>query len=139
MQVKFLADYAFDYLKEYPFVILLTIDFLIMACLYTSRCSKEIEAIVEKAQALDKQAQELEKQAQEIQDQLLELKDYIKDSKKLTDNLYSLHSARQFRNDMRKLYNNKARNQEIIRQHEAAQHSYKNAKNDFTDFVLTLC
>jgi hypothetical protein len=40
---------------------------------------------------------------------------------------------------MRKLYNNKARNQEIIRSHESAQHAYKNAKNDFTEFILTLC
>lgn len=121
-----------DYIMEYPFVFLLIIDFLIMASLYASRSSKELEAIVEKAAAL-------EKQAQEIQEQLLLLKESIKESKKLTDNLYNLHSARQFRNDMRKLYNNKARNQEVIRQHEAAQHSYKNAKNDFTEFVLTLC
>jgi hypothetical protein len=120
-----------DYIMEYPFVFLLFIDFLIMTSLYTSRSSKELEAIVEKASAL-------EKQAQEIQEQLLLLKESIKESKKLTDNLYNLHSARQFRNDMRKLYNNKARNQEVIRQHEAAQHSYKNAKNDFTEFVLTL-
>ena len=121
-----------EYIMEYPFVFLLCIDFLIMASLYASRTSKELEAIVEKAAAL-------EKQAQEIQEQLLLLKESIKESKKLTDNLYNLHSARQFRNDMRKLYNNKARNQEVIRQHEAAQHSYKNAKNDFTEFVLTLC
>lgn len=121
-----------DYIMQYPFVFLLIIDFLIMASLYASRSSKELEAIVEKATAL-------EKQAQEIQEQLLLLKESIKESKKLTDNLYNLHSARQFRNDMRKLYNNKARNQEVIRQHEAAQHSYKNAKNDFTEFVLTLC
>lgn len=121
-----------EYIMEYPFVFLLCIDFLILASLYASRSSKELEAIVEKAAAL-------EKQAQEIQEQLLLLKESIKESKKLTDNLYNLHSARQFRNDMRKLYNNKARNQEVIRQHEAAQHSYKNAKNDFTEFVLTLC
>lgn len=117
-----------DYIQYYPFAFLLCIDFLMMACLYTTRCSKELEAIVEKAQAL-------EKQAQEIQDQLVALKDF----NALTENLYSVHSARQFRNDMRKLYNNKARNQDIIRQHEAAQYAYKNAKNDFTEFVLTLC
>jgi len=121
----FLTDYN-------PFIILLCIDFLMMACIYTTRCSKELEAIVEKAQAL-------EKQAQEIQDQLLKLKEYKNDFTLLIENLYSMHSARQFRNDMRKLYNNKARNQEIIRSHEAAQHAYKNAKNDFTEFVLTLC
>jgi len=124
---KFLADY----IMEYPFVFLLFIDFLIMASLYASRSSKELEAIAEKAGAL-------EAQAQEIQKQLLLLKESMKESK-LTTNLYNLHSARQFRNDMRKLYNNKARTQEIIRQHDAAQHAYKNAKNDFTEFVLTLC
>ena len=125
---KFLADY----IMEYPFVFLLCIDFLIMASLYASRSSKELEAIAEKAGAL-------EAQAQEIQKQLLLLKESIKESRTLTTNLYNLHSARQFRNDMRKLYNNKSRTQEIIRQHDAAQHSYKNAKNDFTEFVLTLC
>lgn len=119
------------FLADYP-LFLLCIDFLIIALIYTTRCSKELEAIVEKAQAL-------EKQAQEIQDQLLKLKEYKKDFTLLVDNLYSMHSARQFRNNMRKLYNNKARNQEIIRSHESAQHAYKNAKNDFTEFVLTLC
>jgi hypothetical protein len=119
------------FLTDYPLV-LLCIDFLIIVFIYTTRCSKELEAIIEKAQAL-------EKQAQEIQDQLLNLKKYNKDFILLVDNLYSMHSARQFRNDMRKLYNNKARNQEIIRSHEGAQHSYKKAKNDFTEFVLTLC
>jgi hypothetical protein len=128
MEFKFLADY----IQEYPFALLLCIDFLIMACLYSTRCTKELEAIVEKAQ-------ELEKQAQEIQDQLICLRESKKEFTLLVDNLYSLHSARQFRNDMRKLYNNKARNQEIIRSHEAAQHAYKAAKNDFTEFVLTLC
>ena len=121
-----------DYIMQYPFGILLCIDFLIMACLYTSRCSKELEEIVQKSQAL-------EKQAQEIQEQLLSLKESLKDFNALTENLYSVHSARQFRNDMRKLYNNKARNQEIIRNTDAAQHAYKNAKNEFTEFVLTLC
>jgi len=128
MEFKFLADY----IQEYPFALLLCIDFLIMACLYSTRCTKELEAIVEKAKAL-------EKQAQEIQDQLICLRESKKEFMLLVDNLYSLHSARQFRNDMRKLYNNKARNQEIIRSHEAAQHAYKAAKNDFTEFVLTLC
>jgi len=121
-----------EYIQEYPFIFLLCIDFFIMASIYATRCSKELEDIAEKAKAL-------EKQAQEIQDQLLALKEYKKEFTLLVDNLYSLHSARQFRNDMRKLYNNKARNQEIIRSHEAAQHSYKNAKNEFTEFILTLC
>ena len=121
-----------DYIRGYPFVVLLSIDFLIMAALYTTRTSKELDAMVQKAEAL-------EKQAQEIQTQLLHLKDSIKESKILTDNLYNLHSARQFRNDMRKLYINKARSAEVIRQHDAAQQAYKNAKNDFTEFVLNMC
>jgi hypothetical protein len=92
----------------------------------------QLETIAERTKAL-------EIKEQEIQEKLECLRLKIDDFRKLTENLYNVHSARQFRNDMRKLYINKARNQEVIRNHEVAQHAYKNAKNEFTDFVLTLC
>jgi len=118
------------YIKEYPYMIILPIIILMLSSVtpyYT-----QLETIAEKTKALDIQAQE-------IQEQLAYLNDNMKDFRKLAENLYNVHSARQFRNDMRKLYMNKARNQEVIRNHEVAQHAYKNAKNEFTDFVLTLC
>lgn len=121
-----------NYAKEYLLIFLLTIDGVIMSYLHTMRSSKELEAMTEKAA-------ELEKQIQAIQLELSEMQACMKDFKALAVNLYNVHSARQFRNDMRKMYNTKARNQEIVRNHEHAQHSYKNAKDEFTEFVLTLC
>ena len=119
-----------NYVKEYPLIFMLTIDCLIMSLLYTTSSSKEV--ITEKAAELEKQIQEMKLELSNMQEQM-------KDSKALAINLYNVHSARQFRNDMRKMYNTKARNQEIVRNHEHAQHSYKNAKDEFTEFVLTLC
>ncbi len=131
-QVSTMDFQMIEFIKEYPFLILLSIDCMLMLLIMMSSPSKELEAIAEKAIAL-------EKQAQEIQDQIIHLRACMKESRTLTDNLYNLHSARKFRDDMRKLYINKARNHEVIRTHEAAQQSYKNAKNDFTNFILTLC
>lgn len=120
----------FDYINEYPILIILPVVTLILSSVtpyYT-----QLETIAERTKAL-------EVKAQEIQEELTCLSGKMEDFRKLADNLYNVHSARQFRNDMRKLYINKARNQEVIRNHEVAQHAYKNAKNEFTDFVLTLC
>jgi uncharacterized protein YigA (DUF484 family) len=104
-----------------------------MAFLLTTRSSpRQIDAITEQAKAL-------EKQAQEIQDQLSYLNTNMKDFRNLTENLYNVHSVRQFRNDMRHLYINKARNHDVIRNYQASEQAYKNAKNEFTDFILTLC
>ena len=118
------------YINEYPFLIILPVVVLMLSSVtpyYT-----QLETIAERTKAL-------EIKEQEIQEKLECLRLKIDDFRKLTENLYNVHSARQFRNDMRKLYINKARNQEVIRNHEVAQHAYKNAKNEFTDFVLTLC
>jgi DNA repair exonuclease SbcCD ATPase subunit len=120
----------FDYINDYPILIILSVLILILSSVtpyYT-----HLETIAERTKAL-------EVKSQEIQEQLACLSAKMEDFRKLADNLYNVHSARQFRNDMRKLYMNKARNQEVIRKHEVAQHAYKNAKNEFTDFVLTLC
>jgi len=120
----------FDYINEYPIIIILPVITLILSSVtpyYT-----QLETIAERTKAL-------EIKEQEIQEKLECLRLKIDDFRNLTENLYNVHSARQFRNDMRKLYINKARNQEVIRNHEVAQHAYKNAKNEFTDFVLTLC
>ena len=118
------------YINEYPFLIILPVVVLMLSSVtpyYT-----QLETIAERTKAL-------EIKEQEIQEQLASLSLKMDDFTKLAENLYNVHSARQFRNDMRKLYMNKARNQEVIRNHEVAQHAYKNAKNEFTDFVLTLC
>ena len=119
-----------DHIKAYPIIMLLSIDFLILAFVFMTRSSKDFDTITRKA---------LEKQAQEIQDQLSYLRESMRDFKRLTENLYNLHSARQFRNDMRYLYINKARQNDVIRNYQASEQSYKVAKNEFTDFVLTLC
>ena len=121
-----------DHIKAYPFIMLLSIDFLIMAFVFMTRSTNDFDSIVQQAKAL-------EKQAQEIQDQLSYLRESMRDFKRLTENLYNLHSARQFRNDMRYLYINKARQNDVIRNYQASEQSYKVAKNEFTDFVLTLC
>lgn len=105
---------------------------MIMSYLCTMRSSKELDVMTEKAS-------ELEKQIQAIQVERSDMQACMKDFKALAVHLYNVHSARQFRNDMRKMYNTKSRNQEIIRNNEHAQHSYKNAKDEFTEFVLTLC
>lgn len=128
-----------NYIKEYPYVLILCIDFMMIICLYTSTSYKELKEIAEKSKALELQAKALEVQAQEIQDQLIYLKDSMSDFRRLTENLYNLHSARQFKNTMRNLYVNKARNMEVIRSYQASEQAYKNAKNEFTEFVLTLC
>jgi hypothetical protein len=120
----------FDYINEYPIIIILPVITLILSSVtpyYT-----QLETIAERTKAL-------EIKEQEIQEKLSCLSLKMDDFTKLAENLYNVHSARQFRNDMRKLYMNKARNQDVIRNHEVAQHAYKNAKNEFTDFVLTLC
>lgn len=120
----------FDYINEYPILIILPVVVLMLSSVtpyYT-----QLETIAERTKTL-------EIKEQEIQEKLASLSLKMDDFRNLTENLYNVHSARQFRNDMRKLYMNKARNQEVIRNHEVAQHAYKNAKNEFTDFVLTLC
>jgi hypothetical protein len=121
-----------DHIKAYPIIMLLSIDFLILAFVFMTRSSKDFDMMTQQAKAL-------EKQAQEIQDQLSYLRESMRDFKRLTENLYNLHSARQFRNDMRYLYINKARQNDVIRNYQASEQSYKVAKNEFTDFVLTLC
>ena len=121
-----------DHIKAYPIIMLLSIDFIILAFVFMTRSSKDFDTITQQAKAL-------EKQAQEIQDQLSYLRESMRDFKRLTENLYNLHSARQFRNDMRYLYINKARQNDVIRNYQASEQSYKVAKNEFTDFVLTLC
>ena len=121
-----------DHIKAYPIIMLLSIDFLILAIVFMTRSSKDFDIMTQQAKAL-------EKQAQEIQDQLSYLRESMRDFKRLTENLYNLHSARQFRNDMRYLYINKARQNDVIRNYQASEQSYKVAKNEFTDFVLTLC
>ena len=121
-----------DHIKAYPIIMLLSIDFLILAIVFMTRSSKDFDMMTQQAKAL-------EKQAQEIQDQLSYLRESMRDFKRLTENLYNLHSARQFRNDMRYLYINKARQNDVIRNYQASEQSYKVAKNEFTDFVLTLC
>ena len=121
-----------DHIKAYPIIMLLSIDFIILAFVFMTRSSKDFDTITQQAKAL-------EKQAQEIQDQLSYLRESMRDFKRLTENLYNLHSARQFRNDMRYLYINKARQNDVIRNYQASEQSYKVATNEFTDFVLTLC
>jgi hypothetical protein len=66
-----------NYIKEYPYVLVLCIDFIIIISLYTSTSYKKLEEIAEKSKVLELQAKALELQAQEIQDQLIYLKDSI--------------------------------------------------------------
>jgi len=119
-----------DYIKEYPYLIILPVIILMLSSVTPYYTHLKTIAV---------RTEELEVKAHEIHEQLACLNDKMKDFRKLAENLYNVHSARQFRNDMRKLYMNKARNQEVIRNNEVAQHAYKNAKDEFTDFVLTLC
>ena len=93
------------------------------------RNSSKIHTLTEKIKLLEKQAEE--------DKEILKRTHDVNDSFHLLyHNLYNVHSALHARNNMRYLYVNKPRKNDIVRGYEEACQAYKNAKDEFTKFIL---
>jgi len=110
-----------------PIIMLLAINIL-SAYIYLSNSSK-IHTLTEKIKLLEKKAEE--------DTEILKRTHDVNDSFHLLYNhLYNVHSALHARNNMRYLYVNKPRKNHIVRGYEEACQAYKNAKDEFTKFIL---
>ena len=119
-----------------PFMLLFSLDILLMTCIYLSNSSKKVQELNSLINTLSDKLIVLEKQAEENQEIIRKSHDVNASYHLLYNHLYNLHSARDARNNMHYLYVNKPRKNDIIRGHEEANHAYKNAKDEFTKFIL---